>query len=306
VRSFLLLEEPGPWGVVALRDARLPDGLGSELSARCTPLGIRPLLIRRARPNSRALPDRPDRRGPDQLSVPRSDRGRRARTVIAAYTDPRGSWVERATVTDLREVLDLDLQRLASGVGGLLERSAEPVFAVCVHGRHDACCAERGRPVLHALAEAEPEATWGVSHVGGDRFSANLLILGDGLYYGGLDPTSAVQVAARHREGRLDLRYLRGRSAWPMPVQAAEIALRTELGMDRLGGVAVVGVRRSTAEHLVKVRLRVADEGAGASDWEVPVVAHSSEPVLATCGSARIESLVQWHPRPPERCPTPG
>ena len=31
VRSFLLVEHPGPWGVDALRDARLPEGLGAHL-----------------------------------------------------------------------------------------------------------------------------------------------------------------------------------------------------------------------------------------------------------------------------------
>ena len=34
VRAFLLVEHPGPWGEDALRDARLPDGLGPELRAR--------------------------------------------------------------------------------------------------------------------------------------------------------------------------------------------------------------------------------------------------------------------------------
>ena len=34
VSAFLLVEHPGPWGVDALRDARLPDGLGDALRER--------------------------------------------------------------------------------------------------------------------------------------------------------------------------------------------------------------------------------------------------------------------------------
>ncbi len=34
VRAYLLIEHPGAWGEDALRDARLPDGLGAELRRR--------------------------------------------------------------------------------------------------------------------------------------------------------------------------------------------------------------------------------------------------------------------------------
>ena len=47
VRGFLLLEHAGPWGVDALRDARLPDGLGAHLRAASRRHGVRVLLARR-------------------------------------------------------------------------------------------------------------------------------------------------------------------------------------------------------------------------------------------------------------------
>ena len=49
-----------------------------------------------------------------------------------------------------------------------------------------------------ALAALHPEQTWEVSHVGGDRFAANLLVLPDGLYYGRVTPDDAPAVAAPH------------------------------------------------------------------------------------------------------------
>src|SRR5207344_2771864 len=54
VRSWLLLEDPGPWGRDALRDSRLPERVGLELQRRCRAAGVRPLLIRRASSNATA------------------------------------------------------------------------------------------------------------------------------------------------------------------------------------------------------------------------------------------------------------
>nr|MDQ4008979.1 sucrase ferredoxin [Actinomycetota bacterium] len=45
VRAFLLLEVPGPWGVDAPRDSRLPAGTVAELERRCAAAGVRPVLI---------------------------------------------------------------------------------------------------------------------------------------------------------------------------------------------------------------------------------------------------------------------
>src|SRR5690242_2618765 len=121
----------------------------------------------------------------------------------------------------------------------------EPLFCVCTHGRHDACCAERGRPVAAALAAAFPEQTWEVSHIGGDRFAGNMLALPQGLYYGRLDAESSVSVAEGHVAGRLDLDHLRGRSSYAMPVQYAELALRRHLGESEEGAVSLASRRRT-------------------------------------------------------------
>ena len=47
VRSFLLVENPGPWGVDAVRDSRLPSEVKAELRERAARAKVRPLLIRR-------------------------------------------------------------------------------------------------------------------------------------------------------------------------------------------------------------------------------------------------------------------
>ncbi len=215
VRGFLLVEHTGPWGTSALLDARLPEGLGAELRTRAAQNRIKVLLVRR----------HGARRDPERL------------TVLAAYADSVAPRLETTTVADLREVLDLDLSGLARGRSLGLDARDDSLFAVCTNGRHDACCAERGRPVAAALAEAHPERTWEVSHIGGDRFAANLLVLPHGLYYGRLDAVLSLAMADRHLAGELDLDHLRGPSYSPMPVQYAEVALRRELEEPRLGQV---------------------------------------------------------------------
>jgi len=259
VRAFLLLEHPGPWGVDALRDARLPDGLGERIASAAAAAKVRPLLVRR--PGRHPAPERP--------------------RVFAAYADPRAPWLETTTVTDLAEVLDLDLVGLRAGRSVGLERTDAPVFAVCTHGRHDACCAERGRPVAAALAQARPEETWEVSHIGGDRFAGNALVLPHGLYYGRLDPVSAVALAGTTLTGHLDLDRLRGRSGHPMPVQAAEIALRRELGETRDRALVLVG--RRVDEEISTATFKVAG-----TTWEVAVrTTRTDHAELLTCRALR-------------------
>ena len=217
VRTWLLLEHSGPWGETALLDARLHEGLGAALRQQARTYRAKVLLVRR--PGAR--------RDPDRLNV------------FAAHTDPRRPRLEHGTVADLREVLDLDLTALREGGTSGLSPADGPLFCVCTNGRHDACCAELGRPIAASLAAAHPDETWEVSHIGGDRFAGNVVVLPHGLYYGRLNPQTAVAMAGAHLAGELDLDHLRGCSSYRMPVQAAEHHLRRQLGVTRIADVVV-------------------------------------------------------------------
>ncbi|WP_148573945.1 sucrase ferredoxin [Nocardioides caldifontis] len=221
VRAFLLVEAPGPWGVDAVPDSRLPDEVKERLLSLERHNRVRPLLVRR--PGRSAA-------GPVR--------------VFAAYVHTDRPWTQSALLDDVTGVLDLELEGLGDGRSPGLPAWDQPLFAVCTHGRHDACCAERGRPLCAALAEAAPEHTWEVSHMGGDRFAGNVLVLPDGLYYGRLEPEDAAGFAARHLSGRLDLDHLRGRCAYPFFAQAAEVYLRRHLDIDTTAPFALVGLHR--------------------------------------------------------------
>ena len=260
VRTWLLLEHSGPWGQTALRDARLPDGLGAALQRMARHHKAKVLLIRRPR----------SARDPDRLNV------------FAAYSDPVQPRLEHGTVGDAREVLDLDLSALRNAGTTGLGASRGPIFCVCTHGRHDACCAEFGRPAALALYDAHPDLTWEVSHIGGDRFAGNMVVLPEGLYYGRLDPTSAVAAADAHLSDALDLAFLRGRSSFPMSVQAAEIALRRKFGALDLSAVTVRTHRTEGDETTATL-----DTPDGAYRVRVRTVVDPATATRLTCNAVR-------------------
>jgi len=231
VESFLLIEEPGPWGPHALHSRRLPDAVRAAMRDWERRLGIRTLLIRR-----------PGRAAPG------------ASRVFVANT--RHGWVQTTDLMDLAGVAALDLTGIRGRHGVGLEPHDEPVLLVCTHGRHDPCCAERGRPLAAALARAWPDLVWEASHVGGDRFAGNLVVLPRGDYFGGLDPGNGPGVVDQYLAGRLDPEFHRGRSSQSWVVQAAVHAARLHAGAFGFEDVAVLGQSGGAPERRVRLLVR--------------------------------------------------
>lgn len=215
VRNWLLLEHPGPWGAHALRDARIPGGIGDQLRRGSAASGVRVLLIRRVRGASTG-----------------------STMCFAIHSGPDEPWIERIELARFENASSIDLEKLGRGERlGRGELHGGPLFLVCTHGRRDPCCAERGRPLAEALARVFPDETWEASHIGGDRFAGNVLAFPHGFYFGRVEPIEGPSVARAYGEGRLDLAHLRGRSCRRMPVQAAEHLLRDREGLDRIDDV---------------------------------------------------------------------
>lgn len=145
------------------------------------------------------------------------------------------------------------------------EPIAGPLFLVCAHGRRDPCCARLGPPLYDALRRhVEPAALWQSSHQGGHRFAANTLVLPYGVQLGRVAPADAAAVAATVADGRIPLELYRGCTLYAPHVQAAEIALRRELGLDRIDAIRLledVGmeVRFSTPRGTAQLSVLQAD-----------------------------------------------
>jgi hypothetical protein len=262
--GWLLVEQPGAWGRDALTASGLDPAIGAGLAAAAADLPVRVQTIRRPGGNG----SRPV-----------------TRTVVLAHGGP-SPWVEVLDVPDERALLDLDPAVCTEpDPPGLGVRHPGPLFLVCTHAKRDRCCATWGRPIADTLAALHPEATWEVSHIGGHRFAGNLVVLPEGLVYGGLEVASAVRVVDLHGAGRLDLDLLRGRAALPRPAQAAEILLRRELGVDRLDAVEEVAVVEE-AEAATTVEVAVTGRGR----WRAQVAKRPLGTRYATsCDSSDLE-----------------
>jgi hypothetical protein len=260
VPRWFLVEQPGGWGVDAVLQSGLDPEVGAALLAKARPAGTRVVLIRR-----------PGRQGPD---------GPRRWAVVDSRAGQErvgwGRW-ERP-----EQLLDVPLAEPAGEPDG-------PVYLVCAHGRHDPCCAIRGRPVAEALESARPGQVWECSHVGGDRFAANLIALPHGLYYAHVTAATVTGLAAAYERGEVEPQLLRGRSAFAAPAQAAQHYARLalgETGLDALRpvGLAALGDRRW--------RARLLAPGGGA--LLVTVRAGLGPPVRLTCSSRTAEPPRTW------------
>ncbi|EWC59728.1 Sucraseferredoxin family protein [Actinokineospora spheciospongiae] len=209
VLRWLLVEQPKAWGPDPWRDCDLPAPVVAGLAERAASVGARVLLIRKP--------------------------GRHTGTPLRwAYVDSVRELTWWSTFTDPHDLLTAPWP---SGTP-----TAEPAYLVCAHGRHDTCCALRGRPVAAALAATRPEATWECSHVGGDRFAANLVALPHGFYFGQVGVDAVTGLADRFEAGRLTVPLLRGRSTVTAPVQAAQRIARERTGEDAVHAYAPVSV----------------------------------------------------------------
>lgn len=256
VSRWLLIEDAGPWGRDALRESGLAGEVAETLTARAAAAGVRVVLIRRRGRGARAG-------------------GRRVAWVDSRLGQERvwwGSWTHRSDLLDVRP---------GEPAG---EPATEPVYLVCAHGRHDACCAIWGRPVAAALAALRPDAVWECTHVGGDRFAANVIALPHGLYYGGVSPADAGALITGYEDGLLLPRLLRGRSALPAVVQAAQHHARQALADFRVD--ALPPLRVSTVGPGVSRVLLAAPAGPLA----VTVRAERSLPARLTCSATKLET----------------
>jgi hypothetical protein len=210
--NWLLVEVSGTWQRDVAGGAGLPDAARAAARAWLE-----------ATPSSRLLFVR--RPG-------RTRAGARLAFVVRAGESEAGA--RRFELASAAALAEVDLVR-----GG--EPSTTPLVLVCGHGTRDACCALRGTAVYGALGnELAEDQLWLSSHQGGHRFAANVLVLPAGIHLGRVTPAESAAIVGRALSGQIDLTHYRGRSAYSAHVQAAELAIRTELELGAIADLALV------------------------------------------------------------------
>ena len=252
VQRFLLIEHPGPWAFDALGSSGIDPGILGQLLVATRDAGARTLLVRRHG---------------------RVDATPQRAWAVADVVEGRILWGSWTTDADLLLARDALAEPSATW-------SDEPVLLVCTHGRHDTCCAVRGRPVAAALAERHGDLVWECSHVGGDRFAASVVVLPDGSYYGGLDDAEACDVLERHLAGTVTPSRLRGSSMLSTVAQAAAVAVHDRYGP---GGPRDIHAERIETIGTGRWRVELWCEGALPARVVAAVEAHRSPPAALTC-----------------------
>ncbi|WP_024794692.1 sucrase ferredoxin [Tomitella biformata] len=256
-QAWVLVEHPGPWpqdAPAGLLPAAVVDAAG-VLAGR-----LRVLLIRRGRDRSVSAP-----------------------LCVISWSDGTRHWMREGTLDGYSDLEDLDLARIADGVEpdfGVVRR--RPLVAVCTHGKKDMCCAAFGRPILATLDALGEVDAWECTHTGGDRFAANMVVYPQGLFFSRLSASTAQEAIAAHRAGDLALPHFRGRSALPMPAQAAEHVVRERTGIARIDALEAADARPAGDGWEVRIRL----EGR---EFRVALhLARQGEDLTHGCGVGRV------------------
>jgi hypothetical protein len=258
---LLLVEQPLAWGPQGLRDSRFDTETALALEARGREAGVRVQAIRRPG---------------------RQPAGERRRWALVDTRNP-GSlrWGDYGADAEL---LDLPLD------GSVGELDPEPLYLVCTHGKHDPCCAQRGRPAAAALAALRPDRVWQASHLGGCRFAPTVLVLPLGLMYGQIAPSHVGELVVASDRGEVLPQWLRGRIGIAPAAQAAVGHVHAQLGIARSRDVRVLEVE-VVDRGCVRVRV---DTPSG--EHEVTVLRERIDADGLTCAAPGPSWYVAHHP----------
>ena len=264
VHRWLLLEQPRGWPSAILTSPELTP-YRQRIAAIVSTRRARMVLVRR---HGRAEGGRGD-------GEQAGGRGGIPEPLTWVVVDPLTA-TEESGVWSLGAPPDpgLSAALAAFEAAGPLPEAASERLLVCTHGRHDPCCATRGRPVAAALAARFPHETWETSHVGGDRFAANLVVLPSGTYYGGLDPASALHVVLAHRAGRVAATNLRGVTTRSPVAQAALTGVLDALGPASLPELVCRVLPPEATTPGPGAAPAVAQSEANHGTWRVEVTGH--------------------------------
>jgi hypothetical protein len=214
-------------------------------------------------------------------------------TCFVAITQETGPRLYRFQLASYHDLLHLDLfALLADHSSSIPFLYNQPLFLVCTHGKHDCCCAIRGVPIYRELAQQVGDAAWQCSHLGGDRFAANMLCLPYGIYYARITVPEVSLVVQAQMSQQIYLCKYRGRTCYPTMVQAAECLLRQHIKEERLSALLWLN-ERQCAEQRWCVCFTTPSDGA------LHRLVISKElcaiKCFSTCKGKEVESIEQFH-----------
>jgi hypothetical protein len=269
IDSWILLEYRGLWERDVLGGSRFSPELKAHLREQLHALGHARLLFVK-KPERRAY-------------------GRRQ--LYFGTSRPGGERFFQLEVDHQEDLRGFDFVAALSGSETPGVPVEHPLLVVCTHGKRDRCCAKYGQPLYDALRrDTETGHVWQSTHVGGDRFAGNVVVLPQGLYYGRVGPEDVGELLAAHAAGLVHLDRYRGRSAYPFPLQAAEQAIREAESLTGMDDLVLAGSQR-VGDVAWRVRFRAPDGVVHEVDvCEEP----AEEPAYLTCGAEEPKRALRY------------
>jgi hypothetical protein len=218
----LLVHQPGAWGPNGLVESRCDPEVARRIDVSAANAGMRLQAIRRP--------------GKHEPGVPVG-----GYDVGIADTTPGVATITWWRVDDLAEMaaeLEAGWPRIAP-----IAIDTAPLYLVCAHGKHDPCCALFGRPVAQALQQLRPGRVWETTHLGGDRFAANVLVLPTGELYGRVPAQIVPDFVRLADAGEVFPALLRGRIGLAPVAQAALAFAHEQLRLTKRDSLTVTSVR---------------------------------------------------------------
>jgi hypothetical protein len=268
---WFLIEYPDRWDAKAFENSKIDLEVKAHIKAVSDQQPfVRTLLIRQ----------------------PRSRKHNRLQFFIAQTSaqEPRLYGYE---LKNYRDILDIDLMSLASGLPGDPNYlRLGPLFLVCTNGRRDKCCSIYGPEVYQAITKKVGENAWQSSHIGGHNQAPITLFFPYGVNYCHTTPSEAMRLVQAYQQNKIVLHHYRGRVCYETHVQAAEHFWREQTGVLELPGMRVDSVTQLGADQW---NVTISDVNRGMmeevrverrqSDYEIPI----------TCTGEKLEPVSSFH-----------
>lgn len=262
----ILLQDHSPWTRKGFDDCALPEAIKNHLKALFDP-SEKPAIVLIRNHNRRQLRDK---------------------SIFIVHSTERDACVYHY---QWQQPGDLQRLPLADAMARRVPPNFhQPLYLVCTNGKRDKCCAKYGMPLYKQLSLSLGAKVWRSTHLGGDRFAANMLCLPHGLLYGRLTERTATKAVHYYEQGKVSVQGLRGRSCYSKPVQVAEAYVRAQAGINGLDRLQLLAAERVKDSCCV----RFCDKQSG-SNYDLMVrITQSSVERKLTCVAEHKESVPNY------------
>ena len=225
---WVLLEYRGNWSGSAYKDSKVPKKVKSHINRELKLLKNSRLQLIKKHINHE-----------DELKL---------YIAVSNESNPRLYEFEFKEYEDL---LSLKFKKILKSDKHL---SQEKIYILCTNGEYDTCCGKFGMPVYLEVSKGKYGGQmWEVNHIGGHRFASTFVCLPHGIVYGRVrDGKVAEQLIEQYEAGRINLPSLRGRSCYPIQVQAAEYYLRKETGSHEISELTLLNLKTADKKSNIK------------------------------------------------------